>query len=524
MYNADQLCLKGTRTDLLAEIHNWFSYQNANHSRIFWLSGLAGKGKSTIAATVAHHYRERGCLGSCFIFKRTEDSRSRPHMVFTTIAYQLAHSLPAYGVRLCDILKREPAVGHEPVANQFIKLLKEPLRDSISATETPILIVMDAIDECDMTQDNLLSILLAGIIHLPTSIRFFITSRPERNLSAAFNAAGTIVTHHHIQDGNSESADHDIGLFLEARFLEIQQEYPDQLDEEWCCGCPLKKNWPCCAKQRMIEMSGGLFIWAATAIRFLRNRSIRDPSFQLDRLLANSLDDKADFVELDNLYKQVLDTAYDSLAPGHPLERFRHVLGAITLLKEPLSLSALGLFLEQSPGSLKSILRDLGAVIDLPTAHSEVPQVIHPSFIDFATSARCSDERVRVEPRLLHTHFALRCLSRMHQCLKRDICGIGDSTKENDEIADLDDRVKRCIPEDVQYACRFWVEHITDGLDAEEADEELYARVDGFLSECFLYWLEVLSLVGQMNSVFTSLDALDKWTRVSCLHIAFISN
>jgi hypothetical protein len=75
---------------------------------------------------------------------------------------------------------------------------------------------MDAIDECDMTQDNLLSILLAGIIHLPISICFFITSRPERNLSAAFKAAGTIVAHYHIQDGNSESTNHDIGLFLEA--------------------------------------------------------------------------------------------------------------------------------------------------------------------------------------------------------------------------------------------------------------------------------------------------------------------
>jgi hypothetical protein len=256
--------------------------------------------------------------------------------------------------------------------------------------------------------------------------------------------------------------------------LEIRREYPGELDE-WCCDCPLKKNWPCCAKQRMIQTSGGLFIWAATAIRFLRNKSIRNPRFQLDRLLGNSLDDKADFVELDNLYKQILDAAYNGLDPGHLVEWFRSVLGAITLLKVPLSVSALGLFLDQPLGSLKSILRDLGAVVDIPTTNSEVPRVIHPSFIDFVTSTRCSDERVRVEPRALHTHFALQFLSRMHECLKRDICGIGDSTRMNNDVADLKDRAKRCILEDVQYACRFWVDHVIHGLDTEEAGGELYS-------------------------------------------------
>jgi adenylylsulfate kinase-like enzyme len=32
----------------------------------FWLSGMAGAGKSTIAHTVAHHYFEQGRLAASF--------------------------------------------------------------------------------------------------------------------------------------------------------------------------------------------------------------------------------------------------------------------------------------------------------------------------------------------------------------------------------------------------------------------------------------------------------------------------
>jgi hypothetical protein len=86
-------------------------------------------------------------------------------MVFTTIAYQLAHSRPRFGARLCEALKREADVDDEHVANQFNKFLKKPLKGLTG--EIPTLIVMDALDECDMTTYNLLSILLKGIIYIP---------------------------------------------------------------------------------------------------------------------------------------------------------------------------------------------------------------------------------------------------------------------------------------------------------------------------------------------------------------------
>src|SRR5436190_294793 len=50
----DPTCLPDTRVDLLQEIYNWADGQDK--PCIFWLSGLAGTGKSTVARTVAAKY------------------------------------------------------------------------------------------------------------------------------------------------------------------------------------------------------------------------------------------------------------------------------------------------------------------------------------------------------------------------------------------------------------------------------------------------------------------------------------
>ena len=53
----EPVCLPNTRVELLREIHSWADRQD--DQCIFWLSGLAGTGKSTVAQTVAHSYHEK---------------------------------------------------------------------------------------------------------------------------------------------------------------------------------------------------------------------------------------------------------------------------------------------------------------------------------------------------------------------------------------------------------------------------------------------------------------------------------
>jgi hypothetical protein len=67
---ASPSCLPNTRLDLLKEIHKWVDGQDERC--IFWLNGLAGTGKSTIARTVARTYFEQKRLRASFFFSKVE--------------------------------------------------------------------------------------------------------------------------------------------------------------------------------------------------------------------------------------------------------------------------------------------------------------------------------------------------------------------------------------------------------------------------------------------------------------------
>jgi septal ring factor EnvC (AmiA/AmiB activator) len=61
-------CLPHTRLNILAKIQDW--NQDAGEKPIFWLNGMAGIGKSTIASSVASRLRDSGSLAASFPFSR----------------------------------------------------------------------------------------------------------------------------------------------------------------------------------------------------------------------------------------------------------------------------------------------------------------------------------------------------------------------------------------------------------------------------------------------------------------------
>ena len=73
-------CLRGTRKKVLWEIERWLTGEQ--EQRVFWLNGLAGTGKSTIAQTFAETSFADGKLGASFFCSRDfEDRRDRKSVV-----------------------------------------------------------------------------------------------------------------------------------------------------------------------------------------------------------------------------------------------------------------------------------------------------------------------------------------------------------------------------------------------------------------------------------------------------------
>ncbi|OBT38470.1 hypothetical protein VE00_11134 [Pseudogymnoascus sp. WSF 3629] len=142
-------CLPGTRVELLKEITTWGN--TSNGPCIFWLSGMAGTGKSTIARTIARHFADEQRLGASFFFSRGQGDLGHAEKFFTTIASQIAHTMPTLKRHICEAVAEDHRVGSQGLREQWEKLVFRLLSkmENTLLQRLPIILVIDALDECE---------------------------------------------------------------------------------------------------------------------------------------------------------------------------------------------------------------------------------------------------------------------------------------------------------------------------------------------------------------------------------------
>jgi hypothetical protein len=118
-------CLPITRTELLDDIATWANSKDGES--IFWLRGMAGTGKSTIARTVALLFTDCGQLGARFFFKKGEGDRGNASRFFTTIATDLVAHEPGVVPGIRKALDEDSKIADKSLKDQFEKLILQPL-------------------------------------------------------------------------------------------------------------------------------------------------------------------------------------------------------------------------------------------------------------------------------------------------------------------------------------------------------------------------------------------------------------
>ncbi len=81
-------CKKDTRVTILKKIRDWALDSSANSPSVFWLNGMAGTGKSTIAYTVAQDFDHHGdpnlpkiLAATFFCSQQLEDTRQQIYII-----------------------------------------------------------------------------------------------------------------------------------------------------------------------------------------------------------------------------------------------------------------------------------------------------------------------------------------------------------------------------------------------------------------------------------------------------------
>jgi hypothetical protein len=67
------------------------------------------------------------------------------------------------------------------------------------------------------------------------------------------------------------------------------------------------------------------------------------------------------------------------------------------------------------------------------------------------------------------------------------------------------------ITAELTYASLFWAHHLQD----MEVDDRILSELTDFMNKKFLYWLEVLSLLGQVPVAIESIKTIQNCTKVS---------
>ncbi|KAF1810923.1 hypothetical protein P152DRAFT_467608 [Eremomyces bilateralis CBS 781.70] len=485
----DPACLPDARVDLLQKIYIWAD--GRDERCIFWLNGLAGTGKSTIARTVARRRFDEQQLGASFFFSRGGRDVNHADKFITSIAWQLANNIPSLHQHICDAI-----IERRDIASQSLRdIASQSLRDIASQSlrdQWQQLILRPLLKLARLLKTVRLRVLLTSRSEIP--IRYGFRQLPNANLQ-------DIVLH-----GISPSiVDHDISVFFEYNLKLIGQEH--SLDDSWP-GEEIIRS--------LIQIAGGLFIWAATACRFIQEGVFADERVQT--LLEGSTyipaQEEHPEVQLNKLYTTVLKESIWSGYSAKEKEALygmqKHILGSIVVLFSPLSTSSLHRLLNITKQRIDQVLRELHAILDVPKVGIYPLRLHHPSFRDFLLDKkRCGDTNFWVDEKEAHHMLTNSCIQLMSSSLKQDICYMDAPGMLVVNIKRS--RVEQCLPPEVQYACLYWIQHLQKS-GARLCDND---QVHQFLQEHLLHWLEALGWMGKLSEGAHAIASLELFTSLS---------
>ncbi|KAK8045624.1 hypothetical protein PG993_005648 [Apiospora rasikravindrae] len=483
-------CLQGTRVGILRDIEEWA--HDTNSETVFWLNGMAGTGKSTIARTLAHTASSAGQLGGSFFFKRGEGDRGGVSKFFSTLAAQLVSRLPAAATSVQQAIDADVALFGKAMREQFQKLMLEPLTkmSTEGCMTSHLLIIVDALDECEHEDDA------KRIIHLLSTLKreqrprlkVFLTSRPELPIRLGFADIKGSYQDFILHEVPELVIKRDIDSLLRNELTRARNSYNLSVPEDR----HVPASWPTEADiQTLVELSAPLFIFAATVCRFVADRRLGDPEEQLQNVL--SYHAAAPSSELGVTYMPVLHKLVPVPSSKHKtqaLERFRLVVGSIILLGAPLSRISLARLLNTSMKTVANVLDLLHSVLSVPDSPYEPIRLLHLSFRELLLDPESQENNMFwIDERRAHRQLAANCLRIMNDSLLLGICGCPVQTNVFLDV------YRRLTPEIMEkeeiYAFCYWAHHLElSNLSLSDGDE-----IHKFLTCHFLRWLEVMCVL-----------------------------
>ncbi|THH28170.1 hypothetical protein EUX98_g6018 [Antrodiella citrinella] len=193
-------CFEHTRVEIAGKLELWAS--SLHDFQLFWLNGMAGTGKSTIADSLYRYISSDNYLGAAFFCSRDTAQARDTHRIFPSIAYQLRS------------ISRNTA---NFLSNSYPLMRLKKASTTILAR--PRVIIIDALDECSDEHGPPIALVELLLSRVPdfrkVGLKFFVSSRPSDGVPYVFEGMGERHASLDLHNEPLPAVAHDMHAFVE---------------------------------------------------------------------------------------------------------------------------------------------------------------------------------------------------------------------------------------------------------------------------------------------------------------------
>jgi hypothetical protein len=505
-YHQGLRCMEGTRKSRIKGIVDWVANKSEEkglpQSNTYWIYGLPGIGKTSLAHSICASLHEQGQLAGAFFCRRDDPNLSEPRHILPTLIYKLAGVFPSFRTNVAKCLRNDSNLTPESMKDSFFL----DLLDNLPKPPNDFFVfVIDAFDECgnNRSRPALLKLLTNAAARVPW-LKIIMASRPEADIQRFFDQSSYL----QYDLATDQEASHDLRTFAQSEF--------DLIAPQWYLPTP----WPEeSLLNRIISRANGLFIFIRTLVLSLEH--CEEPT---EILQAASEDSGGAGLEaLYKLYSSILNSRI-----VHRKPEFRRMIGVL-LTAAPYRALCEETIAELAGVESKFVKKwvdDLSSLLYRDEGTNRGIRVRHLSISEFLVIDDCPCD-YQINRQDANVQLGIACLKTMVHQLRFNICGLEDSRLANANIQDLPSRIRENISDCLQYSSLYWSNHLCFAPDNN--DRRVWDSLEEFFEGlCPLFWIEGLSILGMVPMGAPSIRLVMSWAKVSpapvCIWVILIGS
>ncbi|KAG8704160.1 hypothetical protein FRC09_003732, partial [Ceratobasidium sp. 395] len=490
-------CTPNTCAGVLQQLHIWASYNN--HQKLYWLNGTPGTGKTTIAYSFCEELKSAGKLAASFFCARWSSECRDAKAILPSISYQLALFSRPFLCAISNTFDQAIDLQTLSIQDQFERLIVTPLRIVGYTFPTGVVVVVDALDECENQDivDQILGVLPTYASTLP--IKFLTTSRPRSNLLYRIRSeeGNDAVLESRLSTLDPSLVRQDIKTFMEA---ELSATHPSTDGLE-----------------HLVNLSDSSFYQAAVLVRYITHGyhfGSAERTRRLQQLLNSSAPaNNSNGEGMDPVYNAMLEAALESDSFGGPqraeTERLIHT---VICAREPLPADALAGLLSLNITRLERYLLQASKLLLQVSEEGRLVTTRHKTFSSYLLDQRRSG-KYYCDPERCNVWLAQTCFNLIKESTTRPPGPESHMATQQDDLPSQLNGILDLTSPHCLYACRYWSVHaqLVDRSEPKAAFETLRQVLEeSDLSDVDMFYTRLLRWVSSNATAENTIDRMMK--------------